>query len=108
MELFNDLWTMLRQHGSSSKREKECAELWGTYSPAMQQQIYNSIRSKLEHGKFVHYDPLRAIQENVKAVRSQTLSYREYYARFGTTIEQGGWKMANPTGQQVIYVKTVL
>ena len=26
-------------------------------------------------------------------------------AKFGTTTEQGGWKMENPTGNQVIYVK---
>ena len=37
--------------------------------------------------------------------RRETLTFAEYYAKFGTTEEQGGWKMENPTGQQVIYVK---
>ena len=37
--------------------------------------------------------------------RTQTLTFKEYYARFGTTLEQDGWRMTNPTGQQVIYVK---
>ena len=36
----------------------------------------------------------------------QTLSYADYYARFHTTEERDGWKMANPTGQKVIYVKS--
>ena len=107
MDQFNDLWTMLRKHGSSAKRENECAQLWRTYSPTLQQQIYNALRYKLEHNKFVHYDPLRAIQENANAVRMQTLSYKEYYARYGTTEPRDGWKMANPTGKQVIYIRTV-
>lgn len=107
MEQFNELWAMLRKHGSSTKREKECARLWSTYSPVLQQQIYNAIRSKLKQNKFVHYDPLRAIQENAKAVRTQTLSYKEYYARYGTTESRDGWQMANPTRQQVIYVKNL-
>ena len=37
-----------------------------------------------------------------------TLSYKQYYARYGTTMELDGWKMENPTGQQVVYIKTVL
>lgn len=108
MSLFNDVWSLLRAHGSSSKREQECAELWAGYSPSMQQQIYDAIRVKLSQKKFVHYDPLRAIQENAAALRFQTLSYRAYYARYGTTEPRDGWKMENPTGNQVIYVKTVL
>lgn len=107
MDQFDALWTMLRKHGSSAKREHECVQLWRTYSPTLQQQIFNAICSKLEHNKFVHYDPLRAIQENARAVRTQTLSYKEYYAQYGTTEERDGWKMENPTGQKVIYVKTV-
>ena len=64
-----------------------------------------SIRTKLAQGRFVHYDPLRAIKENAHAMRQQTLSYAAYYKRYGTTEERDGWKMANPTGQKVIYVK---
>ena len=105
MSLFNELWLLLREHGSSSKRENECASLLASYSPTVQQQIYQSIRSKLAQGKFVHYDPYRAIQENARAVCTQTLSYNEYYKRYGTTEEKEGWKMENPTGQRVIYVR---
>ena len=60
MNDFQQLWALLRQHGSSAKRETECAALWATYPPDMQQRIYATIRTKLEQGKFVHYDPLRA------------------------------------------------
>lgn len=105
MDYFNELWGLLRRHGSSGKREQECAELWATYSVTQQQTIYNTIREKLEKKRFVHYDPLRAIQENAQAVRSQTLSFADYYRRYGTTEPMDGWQMANPTGQKVIYVK---
>jgi len=37
--------------------------------------------------------------------RRETLSFNDYYAKFGTTEERDGWKMENPTGQKVIYVK---
>ena len=105
MNDFQQLWALLRQHGSSAKRETECAALWATYPPDMQQRIYATIRTKLEQGKFVHYDPLRALEENARPPRQQTLSYADYYARYHTTEPRDGWQMANPTGNKVIYVK---
>ena len=107
MNNFNDLWVLLRQHGSSAKRETECAALWAGYPPEVQQRLYENIRTKLEQGKFVHYDPLRAMEENARPPREQTLTMAEYYKRYGTTKEMDGWKQANPTGQQVIYYKYV-
>jgi len=107
MPHFDELWTLLRQHGSSNKRVTECAQLWESYSPELRNLLYETIRKKLEQNKFVHYDPLRAFQENVQTLRSQTLSYAEYYKRYGTTEPRDGWQMANPTGNKVIYVKQI-
>jgi hypothetical protein len=106
MNDFQQLWALLRQHGSSAKRETECTALWATYPPDLQQRIYATIRTKLEQGKFVHYDPVRALEENARPPRQQTLSYADYYARYHTTEARDGWQMANPTGNKVIYVKT--
>jgi len=107
MVTFTDIWALLRKHGSSAKRETECAALWATYPPDMQQRIHDTIRTKLEQGKFVHYDPLRALEENARPPRLQTLSYNDYYKRYGTTTPQDGWQMANPTGRKIIYVKQI-
>ena len=107
MSLFDDLWQLLRAHGSSAKRETECAALWSTYPPETQQRIYNTIRTKLEQKKFVHYDPLRAMEENARLPRQQTLSYADYYARYHTTEPRDGWQMVNPTGNKVIYVREI-
>jgi hypothetical protein len=38
--------------------------------------------------------------------KRQVMSYADYYAKFGTTLEQDGWHMVNPTGNRVIYMKT--
>ena len=105
MNDFQQLWALLRQHGSSAKRETECAAQWATYPPELRQRIYATIRTKLEQGKFVHYDPVRALEENARPPRQQTLSYTDYYSKYGTTEEKDGWKMVNPTGKKVIYVK---
>ena len=45
---FYDLWALLRQHGSSAKKENECAQLWATFSPELQLKIFNTIKTKLE------------------------------------------------------------
>ena len=105
MFTFNNLWQLLYDHGATDKRKCDCAQLWDSLTPQQQQQLYSTISNKLQQDKFVHYDPLRAMRENIRQARKLVLSYAEYYAKYGTTEEQGGWKMTNPTGEQVIYVK---
>ena len=104
MERFEELWVLFRQHGSSNKREEECRALWNSYSQGMQEPLFNTVRRKKAQDKFVHYDPLRAMQENARLPREQILSYAAYYARYHTTEPRDGWQMVNPTGKQVIYV----
>jgi hypothetical protein len=82
--------------------------LWDSFPIEKQRDIYRTIRrKKLEH-KFVDYNPLLAIRNNVDAAskRQETLSFNEYYIKYGTTLETDGWHMVNPTGQRVIYVKS--
>ena len=105
MARFEDLWQSLLQHGSSNYKRAAAEAEWNSYSPEQQQQIYTTICQKLEQNKFVHYDPVQAIRDNIRKLAPKQLSYQEYYARFGTTEEQDGWKMTNPTGNKVIYVK---
>jgi hypothetical protein len=45
------------------------------------------------------------IQQARSKPRTETLSYNDYYTRYGTTEERDGWKMENPTGNKVIYVR---
>ncbi len=107
MHSFNELWALFRQHGSSNKREAECAQLWEEYPQDMRDLLFETIRKKLEQRKFVHYDPFRAMQENVEAIRSQTLSYNAYYDRYHTTEERDGWvRTFIEKEQRTVYVKS--
>ena len=73
----------------------------------MRDVLYETIRKKLEQRKFVHYDPLRAMQENVETIRSQTLSYNAYYDRYHTTEEREGWvRTFIEKEQRTVYVKS--
>ena len=104
-ELFNQLWAILYDHGASAKKEEGTRRYWATLTPQQQRQVFTTISTKIKEDKFVQYDPIRAIKENLRRVRSMTLSFDAYYDKFGTTEERDGWHMENPTGNQVIFVK---
>ena len=87
---------------------KTFIDIWQLLSPKAEyvNNIFDLISDKLSKGKFVDYNPLFAIKNHIVQKHSrQTLSFNDYYAKYGTTEERDGWKMTNPTGNQVIYVK---
>ena len=106
MKTIDDIWQLLNPQGEFKRRRGACERLWQGYSPARQEAIFGIIEGKLRRGEFVNENPYFAIEDNApKPPRQQILSYADYYARYGTTEEKDGWKMANPTGQQVIYIQ---
>ena len=107
METFVFLWALLESHGVVPGRKEACAALWATFDLQQQRFIYRSIRDKLRAGKFVHYDPVKAVKENAPKQRpQQVLSMSEYFNRYGTTEAQDGWQMKYLSDQQkTIYVK---
>ena len=72
---FISMWALLKPQGEYKRRRRGCERLWDV-----------------------------ALQQKRKQP-PQVLSYAAYYARYHTTEERDGWKMENPTGQQVIYVR---
>ena len=104
---FQHIWALFRNHGGVAYLyEAECARVWSEYSIEDQREIYRSIRRKLQNGQFVHYNPVRAIQENAPKKKKQVLSYDEYYKQYRTTEEQDGWKRVFlPEKRTTIYVK---
>ena len=100
------MWRVLYEHGANARKEEGTRRYWEKLTPEQQGSVFTTISNKLKEGKFVQYDPIRAIKENTpKAKMPEVMSFKQYYAEFGTTEEREGWKMANPTGQKVIYVK---
>jgi len=106
MEKFEEFWKMLEEHGVIAYMKGEAANAWDALTTEQQQHLMEKIRSKIDAGKYVDYNPLRAIKDNLPRLpKQQTMSYADYYAKYGTTLERDGWKMVNPTGNKVIYVR---
>ena len=105
MYSFDDLLALLKPKQEYDQLRGKCRSLWNSFSPEKQKYIYCRIEEKKNRKEFVDYNPLFAIKKNSAAPQPQTLSYADYYARYGTTEEKDGWKMANQTGNKVIYVK---
>lgn len=111
---FYCIWSLLNPQGEYKRRRRGCEKLWAGYDEQTCQRIYENIRSAKERGEWVNPNPYFAIEDVVvKTISKQpslprTLTYAEYYRKYGTTEPRDGWKMENPTGNQVIYVKTVL
>lgn len=97
MEKFEEFWQMLEEHGVIAYLKGETAIVWEALTTDQQQHLLTKIRSKINAGKYVDYNPLRAIKDNLPRLpKQQIMSFNDYYARFNTTEERDGWKMVKP------------
>ena len=114
----NDVWQLLQPSETFDTRGRyeRCLCVWSKLDAAKQSRVYHLITEKKQKGDFINPNPCFALDDAIQEdetqqarqaikKRKQSLTFSEYYARFGTTAEQDGWKMENPTGNQVIYVK---
>ena len=69
---FEEIWQTLYDHGASSKKEEGTRRYWEQLSPEQQERVFTTITSKLREGKFVQYDPIRAINEAVRSIKPLT------------------------------------
>ena len=104
VEEFNKFWFLFGANEKLFPHRRSCTlRLWMD----MPKEKRAAIIAHLEqHGAPVNRNPYFYVQDFTRP-HTQTLSYKEYYARYGTTEPRDGWQMANPTGQQVIYVKNL-
>ena len=73
---FKDLWAQLYDHGASPRKEEGTRRYWATLTPEQQDYAFTSISKKLDEGKFVQYDPIRAIRENLpREVQAEPTNY---------------------------------
>ena len=107
MTSFDYLWQMLDYHGVIERYKGEAADLWDHYTLEQQRLIYRSIQDNIRAGKFVNYNPVKAIRDNVPKVRKvQIITADEYYRRYHTQANQDGWiRTFLPNEQRTIYVK---
>ena len=97
---FEQYWTLIGGDANFANRKEAAKNAWDSH-PDKQAAIIAWLR---KHGAYKGRNPYFFILD-FQVIRQQTLSFNEYYARYGTTEERDGWKMTNPTGNQVIYVK---
>ena len=105
MKTFNELWTLLAPKIEYEQLKGKCRDLWNSFSSDKQDYVYSRIEEKKKRKEFVDYNPLLALKRTYSAPKPQIMSFNDYYTIFGTTEERDGWKMENPTGNKVIYVK---
>jgi len=100
MEKFELFWELFDPDPEFNNRQRACRALW-EQKGEQQQAIIEFLKSGKQRSSINPYFFLA----DFRARRQQTMSYNDYYAKFGTTEPRDGWHMVNPTGQKVIYVK---
>ena len=63
-ERFETVWNALVENGTSRRNHDATERFWNTLTPKQQDVVYANIPRKVKEGKFVQYDPIRAIKEN--------------------------------------------
>ena len=109
MVTFDQLWQLLYDHGSSNYFKHDCNELWNELTTQQREKLYSNIAGRIRDGKYVAYNPLNAIHDNLPRrvmTRTQTLSYNDYYRTFRTTNPTNGWQMQKGPDGKVFYSKT--
>ena len=97
---FNNYWQLIGGDVNFSNRKPAAEMAWDNH-PEKQEPI---IRWLKKHGAYPDRNPYFFILD-FQVKRQQVLSFEDYYKRYHTTLETNGWKMENPTGNKVIYVK---
>ena len=62
---FIKIWDELLQYGASPRKEEGTRRYWETLTPLQQEHAFTTITYKIRTKQFVHYDPIRAIRDNL-------------------------------------------
>ena len=63
-EKFETVWQALVDNGTSKRNHDATERFWNTLTQPQKDLVYKNIPWKVKMGKFVQYDPIRAIKEN--------------------------------------------
>jgi hypothetical protein len=68
-EKFETVWDALVENGTSKRNHDATERFWNTLTQKQKDLVYKNIPWKVKEGKFVQYDPIRAIKENSRTYR---------------------------------------
>lgn len=63
---FEPTWQALYENGSSSRNKDATKRFWDSLSSDQQHLAFTNITRKAQEGRFIQYDPIRAIKENIR------------------------------------------
>ena len=63
-EKFETVWRALVDNGTSKRNHDAAERFWNTLNPKQKELVFRNIPRKVRQGRFVQYDPIRAIREN--------------------------------------------
>ena len=97
---FENYWAAMRPAAKYDNRKESARQEWNAHP-----QKHAAIMTWLKrHGAYPDRNPYFFIQD-FKA-RQQTMSFDDYYKKYGTTEETDGWRRVFlPDKQTTIYVK---
>ena len=98
--IFEEYWELFSPDPEFGNRRAATRHIWNQCQPDRQRAIIEWLKAgkpRCTRNPYFFVLDFR--------MRHQQMSYADYYDRYGTTEPRDGWKMANPTGQKVIYVK---
>ncbi len=99
---FEDFWQLLYEHGSRNYYKNDTLTRWNELSAEQQQTLYERISEKIRTGKFVDYNPLEAIHDNLQRTYRALLPPPTNYA--GKALPRGGeYYLAEYNGQRGLY-----
>ena len=65
-EKLETVWQALVENGTSKRNHDATERYWNTLTPQQQEVVFRNIPQKVKEGKFMQYDPIRAIKENAR------------------------------------------
>ena len=98
---FENFWELFAPDPEFSNRRAATQLEWDKCSDAKKEAIIVALtdgKPKSSRNPYFYVQDFRVRPK-------QTLSFADYYVRFGTTEPTDGWHMENPTGNKVVYVK---
>ena len=105
MITFDQLWQLLYDHGASNYHKHDCCELWDSLTPEQQDKLQEVIAGKLRERRFVDYNPLRAMQDNLRLLHQQVAPPKNYNGsrEFEAMVQTGALCTAEYNGAIGIY-----
>lgn len=84
-EKFEIVWQALVDNGSCKSNREAVKRYWDTLTKQQQESAHKHIPMKVKEGKFVQYDPIRAIRENCRSYQvSEPTNYNGRRLQAGT------------------------